>query len=135
MIRSHVLGNPSCCCKSLQMTLGPWGSTQVVKPADDLQHRGKSKAANSITQALMGSKAKVHVCVHVAVKSDFLRLGENRRIHGGSNLEWNQSVGFLQTSTKESVSTYKVAYDLLSRFQVQLLTLVFYDRGLCHLTR
>lgn len=61
MIWRHVLGDSSGSSESLEMALRPRSSAEVIHPADDLEHGGKSELAEPKSKALVRSEAKVCV--------------------------------------------------------------------------
>jgi hypothetical protein len=59
VIWRHVLRNSSGSSESLEMALRPRSSAEVIHPADDLEHGGKSELAEPKSKALVWPKAKV----------------------------------------------------------------------------
>lgn len=86
MLSIHVHGDSTRTVKSLQVTLGSRGTTEVVQLAQNLEHSRQRNGAHLYSQALVRTKAKVGVQAHITIKTDLVRVREGDRITACDNL-------------------------------------------------
>lgn len=76
LVCGQVFGNPTRSGEFLESSLRSWCAAQIVEAPDYFEHRRQCQLAESDSEALMRSEAKVRVKIHVPIELDSLRLWE-----------------------------------------------------------